>query len=115
MPYTFEDVPLEVGTEPQTRDGITWVPLRALAEAMSANVDWDPDNRIAILYLGERIATFKIGDPTVDVDGEPITLRAAPYLDNGDTWIPARFFQQAMGYGLQADAEKNLVQFSNPT
>jgi hypothetical protein len=115
MPYTFEDVPLEVGTEPQIRDGVTWVPLRALGQSMGANVDWDPDNRVAILYLGERIISFKIGDPTVNVDGESVELRAAPFLDNGDTWIPARFFQTALGYGLQVDAEKNTVQFSNPT
>jgi hypothetical protein len=115
MPYTFEDVPLEVSAEPQIHDGITWVPLRSLAQALGANVDWDPDNRIAILYLGERIATFTIGNATASVDGQSVTLRAAPYLDNGDTWIPARFFQQALGFGLQVDNQRNLVQFSNPT
>jgi hypothetical protein len=114
MPYTFEDASLEVSAEPQIKDGITWVPLRSVAQAMGANVDWDPDNRIAILYLGDRIATFKIGDATADVDGTPVGLRAAPYLDSGDTWIPARFFQQALGFGLQVDAQQNLVQFSNP-
>ncbi len=115
MPYTFEDTPLEVNAEPQIKDGITWVPLRSLAQAMGASVDWDPDNHIAILYLGDRIATFTINDPNVNVDGEPVTLRAAPYLDDGDTWIPARFFQQALGFGLQVDNAQNLVQFSNPS
>lgn len=114
MPYTFEDASLQVSAEPQIRDGITWVPLRSLAQSMGANVDWDPDNRIAILYLGDRIATFTIGDATANVDGAPVELRAAPYLDNGDTWIPARFFEQGLGFGLQVDVEQNLVQFSNP-
>ena len=50
MPYTFEDASLQVSAEPQIRDGVTWVPLRSLAQSMGANVDWDPDNRIAILY-----------------------------------------------------------------
>ena len=114
MPYTFEDASLEVSAEPQIKDGITWVPLRSVAQAMGATVDWDPDNRIAILYLGDRIATFKIGTPSADVDGTPVELRAAPYLDNGDTWIPARFFEQGLGFGLQVDAQQNLVRFSNP-
>lgn len=55
MPYTFDDVALNIPAEPQIKEGITWVPLRAVAEAMGANVDWGPNNRVAILYLGDRI------------------------------------------------------------
>ncbi len=91
MPYVINGNAVQA-TEPNLKDGTLWVPLRELGEALGGNVDWDPDNRVAIFYLGDHIATLKIDDQTANVDNEKTELQAAPYLDNGDTWVPVRFF-----------------------
>ncbi|HEX8834141.1 MAG TPA: copper amine oxidase N-terminal domain-containing protein [Abditibacteriaceae bacterium] len=114
MPYTFEGTSLEIGTEPQLQDGTLWVPLRSLGSALGGNVDWDPDNRVAILYLGGHIATVKIDDATVDVDGNLTTLRAAPYLSEGETWVPVRLFSEALGYNLNVDPGNKQVDLTSP-
>ena len=114
MPYTIDGQPVTLDQEPQLKDGTLWVPFRALGEALGGNVDWDPATQTGILYLGPYITTVKIGDPTVNTDGEEIELQAAPYLSNGDTWIPVRFFSQPLGYNINVDLQANQVDIINP-
>ena len=114
MPYTIQGASVEVGNEPQLKDGTLWVPFRALGEALGGKVDWDPDNHVAILYLGPYTTTVKIGDRTVDVDGERVELQGEPYLADGDTWIPARFFERPLGYKVNADWQNKQVDITNP-
>jgi hypothetical protein len=90
------------------------VPFRELGEALGGKVDWDQDNRVAILYLGPYITSVVIGDATVDVDGQKMQLQAAPYVDSGDTWIPVRFFEQPLGYQVNADWQNKQVDIINP-
>lgn len=93
MPYTLNGQAASIA-EPNLKDGTLWVPLRAVSESLGGNVDWDPDNRVAIVYLGSNIATLKIGDAEADVNGEKSPLQEAPYLENGETWVPVRFFNR---------------------
>lgn len=115
MPYSFDGNAIDIEHEPRLHDGTLWVPLRAVGAAMGGNADWDPDNKVAALYLGSRIATIKIGDPTVDVDGEKRTLNGEPHVFQGETWVPVRFFSEAMGYSLGVDLSTNQVDILTPT
>lgn len=114
MPYTIQGQAVDITQEPQMKDGTLWVPFRALGQALGGNVDWDADNQVAILYLGPYTTTVKIGDPTVTVDGNQVELQAAPYVSEGDTWIPVRFFERPLGYALQADPQTGQVDITNP-
>ncbi len=114
MPYTIDGQPITLEHEPQLKDGTLWVPVRGLGEALGGNLDWDADTHTAILYLGSYITTVKIGDTTVNTDGEEIELQAAPYLADGDTWVPVRFFSQPLGYNISVDLATNQVDINNP-
>jgi hypothetical protein len=54
----------------------------------------------------------KPGDITVTVDGEQQELQAAPFLSEGDTWVPVRFFNQPLGYALNVDLDTNRVELT---
>ncbi|HVF09178.1 MAG TPA: copper amine oxidase N-terminal domain-containing protein [Abditibacteriaceae bacterium] len=114
MPYSLDGQPLAVSREPQLKDGTLWIPLRAIGEAVGGNVDWDSDNQVAVLYLNSRMVTLKIGDTTADTDGEKAELQAAPYLDNGETWVPVRLFNEALGYGIAVDLGSSQVDLTSP-
>lgn len=114
MPYTINGNATSISSEPQMKDSTLWVPLREVSVALGAKVDWDPDNLVAIVYNGPYIYTVKVGDATVDVDGEKMELQAAPYVSEGDTWVPVRFFERPMGYDIVADWENKNVQISAP-
>ena len=109
MPYTIDGVPVEGALEPKLKGGTLWVPLRQISEAMGAKVDWDPANRVAIVYAGDNMATLKMDDPTVDWNGEKRELQEAPYVEAGDAWVPVRFFNQPLGYALNVDLATKQV------
>jgi hypothetical protein len=112
MPYIVDGQSVSVAQEPQNKEGTLWVPLRALSEAVGAQVDWDQDNRVVNLYHRDRIIRVTPGDTTVNVDGEQQELQAAPYLDEGDTWVPVRFFNQPLGYALNVQLDSNTVELT---
>lgn len=115
MPYTLDGNPLSIDQEPQLNDGTLWVPFRDLGAALGAKVDWEPSNQVAIMYHGDHIVTVKIGDQTVDVDGEKHELQAAPYVSGGDTWVPVRFYNDPLGYGLNVDLGSTAVNLTSST
>jgi len=114
MPYMLDGNLLEVETEPVLKDGTLWVPFRKLGEALGGTVDWEPSTGVAILYIANRVATLQIGDKTADVDGEQTELQAAPYAENGESWVPVRFFEKALGYTLSADPENGILDLTTP-
>jgi len=109
MPYSIDGTPVEGAHEPRLKDGTLWVPLRQVSQALGASVDWDPDNQVAVVYLGSNMATLKIGDTTVDWNGERSELQEAPYVEDGEAWVPVRFFAQPLGYGLNVNLENSQV------
>ena len=112
MPYMLNGEMLEVGTEPRVGNGTMYVPVRDVAIALGGKVDFEPSNGVAIVYLGDNIATLQSNDPTVDVDGEKTELQAHPWIDNGEMMVPVRFFEGPLGYSLEADAANGIVSFS---
>ena len=112
MPYMLNGDLLEVGREPQIGNGTMYVPLREVATALGGNVDWEPSNGVAIVYMGDQIATLQSNDTTVDVNGEKSELQAHPWIDNGEMMVPVRFFESALGYALEADSANGIVSLS---
>jgi hypothetical protein len=93
------------------KDGIMWVPLRGVAEALGARVDWSESTRSGILYLDSHIVTLQVGYTTVSIDGGDSPLQDEPYLDDGEIWVPVRLFEK-LGYHLQADVTSKSVSLS---
>ena len=112
MPYILNGQTLAVAQEPQNKNGTLWVPLRALCEAIGSQVDWDPDSRVVNIYHNNLNVQVTPGDATVTAEGEQFELQEAPYLDNGDTWVPVRFFNQPVGYQLNVQLDQNLVELT---
>jgi hypothetical protein len=114
MPYLFSGGVLNIEDEPRLKDGILWVPLRKLGEAIGGTADWVSPNHVAVLYLNQHIATFTVGEDSVDVDGTKIQLQAAPFVESGETWVPVRFFEKGLNYTLKADPPNGIVDLTPP-
>jgi len=37
-----------------------------------------------------------------------VTLQAAPFIEDGETWVPVRLFEK-LGYALTADPQNGIV------
>jgi hypothetical protein len=99
---------LHNGTEKQTHtapfiaNGRTMVPLRLIAEALSAEVYWDDTARtIDITRRGETV-TLSVNTPFPDDMGIPVIV-------NNTTFVPLRYISETFGAAVRWDAETRAV------
>lgn len=94
------------------------VPLRAIAEALDATVNWNSTkNAVSIrkwsetitLTVGERMGSFQ-GNP--HVLGDTITLSVPVQLIQGRVFVPLRFISEQYGYSV--DWNNNNVYIASP-
>lgn len=88
---------------PQIRGDRTFLPFRAVLEAMGTQVEWDEatyqvkatrDDTTVTLKIGENVLTVTQGENTTQVE-----MDVAPYIDpeTGRTYVPIRFIAEAFG------------------
>ena len=80
----------------------TYVPFRALGEALGAEVVWDNDARTVTYTLGKTEVVMTIGEKTYTVNGEEKTMDVAPEITGDRTYVPVRFVGEALGFKVVA-------------
>ncbi len=87
----------------------TMLPIRAVANAMGAEVYWDADNqKVTIVKDGKVIEVF-IGKDYAFVDGERIELDAKAYIENDRTYLQVRFVTEALDAQVIWDPVKRMI------
>lgn len=100
---------------PEIVEGRTFVPMRAVFEALGANVTWQAEEQIIIATEGSKIMVLKIGAPSLNVcdvaagEIKDIILDVAPFINNGRTLVPVRAVSEALGASVSWDGEARLV------
>ena len=98
---------------PELSGGRTFVPLRAVMEAMNAQVDYDGDTGTVAITRGDVGLSMVLGQNTVSVteDGQSRTVEmdVTPYVKDGRTYVPVRFVAEAWGCGVGWDADTSTV------
>ncbi len=97
---------------PQVRDGRTMVPIRAVAEALGADVSWDQQTRQITLTRAGSIMTMTLDSTLATVDGVPAEMDVAPYASDGRTLIPARYMAEFFGQKVAWNGEERRVEIS---
>lgn len=110
-PHTMDAAPF---INPSTSR--TYVPVRFLAEALGASVNWDPGTQMVTLVDSGITEQMTIGSLTLNVNGQPQGMDTAPQIvPPGRTELPARFVAQAFGYQVQWNAAQQQVIITNVT
>ncbi len=94
---------------PKIVDGRTVLPIRVVAEALGADVDWDPDTQKVTITKGDTVIELFIGKTIAYVNGEPVQLDVAPFIENDRTYLPVRFVSEYLGAIVNWDAETRTV------
>jgi uncharacterized protein YbbC (DUF1343 family) len=90
------------------------VPLRAIVEALGAQVDWDAGTkRITITGAGKK-SLFTVGSTTAVFNGTTVTLDTCPVIKNGRTMVPARFTAESVGARVLWDGGTRTVTIVRP-
>jgi hypothetical protein len=97
---------------PVERNGVIFVPLRFVSEAMGAKVTWNSETKQAILEWDNARTIFTIGKLEVDYKGEPVLLRASPFIYSERTMLPLKISAQGIGYDVYE--QPNVMVMTRP-
>lgn len=78
---------------PKVENDRILVPLRAVAEALGLTVEWKPETSQVVCSNGDRTVSFTLG--SLEYSGG--VLDAAPFAENGITYLPLRALGEALG------------------
>lgn len=105
----LDRVALSMDTAPQVRSQRVMVPIRAIAEALGADVEWDVKTNAVTLTRAGRTVTMTIGKTDAAVDGERLEMDVAPYADSNRTYVSARYVSEFFGQSVTWDGEGRRV------
>ena len=104
---------IQTDVPPTIVDGRTLVPMRAIFEALGAEVDWDGETRTATGTLGEHTVSIQVGAKTALVDGQTRTLDVPAQIIQNRTMVPARFISEALGCTVAWDGATQTAAVAN--
>ena len=86
------DAPAYINSE-----NYTMLPVRAIAEAFGATVNWDDASRTVTVLSGQRIISMTIGSKTMYINGTPVSMNTSAAITNERTFLPVRDLANAIG------------------
>lgn len=93
-----------------TASGRSYLPLRALGEAVGAEFKWNSEQkRVTCLKDGTELA-LRVGGSTIMLNGKAQTIDAPPEIVNGRVFVPVRVVGENLGFAVNwLSAEKMVV------
>jgi len=97
---------------PVESDGVIFVSLRFVGEALGAKVDWDAAAQTVTLNFGDSKVVFTIGKKEAARGDETAELDAAPFLYQARAMVPLKFSAEAGGFKVQE--AQNAITLQSP-
>ena len=80
---------------PQIISGRTMVPIRAIFEALGAEVEWNDTTKTVTATIDDYVVECTINSKVMTVCGEKVEMDVSPVIIQGRTLMPARFAAEA--------------------
>lgn len=112
---TVNQTPLTTDVPPEITNGRTLVPMRAVFEALGADVNWIGEEQMIIATSGNKIIVLMIGSSILNYcdistqENKNITLDVAPLIKDGRTLIPLRAVSEALGATVDWNGETRAI------
>ncbi len=107
-----EEVPFP-DAEPESKNGRTFIPVRAAFEALGAEVTWDQADKSVTAVKGDTTVVMALDSTKAEVtkDGQKqeLTMDVAPYSKGGRTYVPVRFAAEAFSCAVGWDGDEHTV------
>lgn len=101
------DVTLAVA--PQEINGVTYAPLRQVANALGAWVEYREDGKVYLTYQGEQ---FIINPQTGRISKDGYIYNDKVLVSKGNTLIPVRFFAEQFDAKVEWQPENHTIKIS---
>ncbi len=100
---------IQMDAAPYIDSGRTLVPVRYLADALGATTAWDGNAQEVTVSTSVYTIAMTIGSTTLTVNGQAQTMDAVPVINDGRTFLPARYVADALGFSVDWDATNQIV------
>lgn len=100
---------LQMDTLPQVKNERTMAPIRAIAEALGAEVEWDPVTWKVTMTRAGSTVSMTPGETTAWVDGTAVEMDVAPYADQNRTYFPVRYAAELFGQQVSWNSTQRRV------
>lgn len=100
---------IDFDVEPQIIDSRTMVPMRAVFEALGADVEWDGDIQTVYAYKDNTEISLSIGSKKIYINDKRKTMDIAPVIIGGRTLVPVRFIAEAFDCEVEWISESSTV------
>lgn len=104
----FDDTP------PTIEEGRTLVPLRAIFEALGANIEWDGPTQTVTVQKGAVEIRLEIGGQAYK-NGQPTPIDVPAKIINERTMVPLRFVSEALGCQVKWDGPSQTITITSAT
>lgn len=119
------DVPIDIrvngeyiktDSEPVIRSGVTYAPIRAIAESLGADsVSWNDNTKTAGVNIDGKTVSLKIGSSKAYINGSPSAMNGKSFILNGRTYIPVRSLATILNAKVNWDGQYYNVEISKPS
>lgn len=100
---------------PVIEGGRNLVPLRAIFEALGANVHWEGATQTVTASRFGTVIQLQIGAKTAYVSGNPVTLDVPGRILAGRTLVPLRFVGEGLGASVVYDGTTKTIKITSVT
>ena len=102
--------PLRLDPAPFISDrGIMMVPAKQVLQSIGAIVTWEPAAKTLSIQRGATIATVAMGETAAMVDGQAVSLEAAPAVRDEVLFVPLRGIANLFGFSIKWNAVTKLA------
>ena len=82
---------------PVIENGRTLVPMRAIFEALGAEIKWDDSTKTVTGTKGDVSVVLTIGNTLAKVNDKEVTLDVPAKIVSDRTMVPVRFISESLG------------------
>ena len=101
---------LKSDVPPQIIKDRTMVPLRAIFEALDAQVEWDGTTRTVTGRRNDTVVSLVVDSKIATLNGKKIELDVPAVIVSGRTLVPLRFVSESLGAKVTWDAKLRKVE-----
>ncbi len=91
----------------------TMIPMRAVFEALDADVSWDDRTQTATAVKGEVKIEFTVDSKVMFINGKECTLDSPAFVFEERTMIPVRAVSEALGYAVLWNQDTKTVDITS--
>ena len=94
---------------PVTTVRTAYLPLRAVAESLGADTNYDPKTGTIVIIRNDDTMQLHVGDRVATLNGKKLTLKNAPFSVRGRTMVPLQVIASALKTQVRYDKARAQI------